>query len=81
MKTGTGQFAPFRWTTENLFDTRTAFKMSDGKKQKSTKLPQTGCPRSGKKSGKKVFIEGQGILKFVREFWSLSKSQGKVREL
>ena len=22
----------------------------------------------------------QGILKFVREFWNLSKSQGKVRE-
>ena len=43
-KTGTGQFAPFRWTNENLFDMRSSlFKMSDGKKQKSTKLHQNFC--------------------------------------
>ena len=41
MKMGTGQFAPFRWTDENLFDMHNSpFMMSDSKKQKSTKLPQ-----------------------------------------
>ena len=44
MKTGTGQFAPFRWTNENLFDMRSSlFKMLEGKKQKSTKLHQNFC--------------------------------------
>ena len=44
MKTGTGQFAPFQWTNENLFDMRSSlFKMADGKKQKSTKLHQNLC--------------------------------------
>ena len=44
MKTGTGQFAPFQWTIESLFDMRSSlFKMSDGKKQKSTKLYQNFC--------------------------------------
>ena len=43
MKMGTGQFAPFRWTNENLCDMRRTFKMSDGKKQKATKLPQNFC--------------------------------------
>ena len=39
MKTGTGQFAPFWWTNENLFDMHSSlFKMSDGKKQKSIKI-------------------------------------------
>ena len=28
----------------------------------------------------KNIFSSQGILKFVREFWNLSKSQGKVRE-
>ena len=33
------QFPPFRWANENLFDMRSSlFKMSDEKKQKSTKL-------------------------------------------
>ena len=41
MKMGTSQFAPFPWTNENLFDMRkSAFKMSDGKKQKSTNYPR-----------------------------------------
>ena len=42
----------------------------------------TGSPRSVKKSGKNIFSRSgncQGILKFVNKFWSLSKSQGKVR--
>ena len=37
----------------------------------------TGYPRSGKKWGKKIFFQGQGI---VREFWNIAESQGKVRE-
>ena len=43
MKMGTGQFAPFRWTNKNLFDMRSTFNMSDGKKQKATKLPPNFC--------------------------------------
>ena len=33
----------------------------------------SGCPRSGKKSGKKIFFQGQGT---VREFWNLSGNFG-----
>ena len=44
MKTGPGQFTPFQWTNENIFDIcSSTFKMSDGKNQKSTKLPQNFC--------------------------------------
>ena len=45
-------------------------------------LPQ-GVHGQGKSQGKIFFSRSgncQGILKFVREFWNLSKSQGKVRE-
>ena len=45
MKMGTGQFTPFRWSNENLFDMSRTFKMSDGKKQKATKLPHSVLPR------------------------------------
>jgi len=41
-------------------------------------------PTVREKSGKNDFFsrsgKGQGILKFVREIWKISKSQGKVRE-
>ena len=41
---GYRQFAPCWWTNENLFDMRSSlFKMSNGKKQKSTKLYQNFC--------------------------------------
>ena len=42
-----------------------------------------GVHGQGKSQGKNIFSRSgncQGILKFVREFWNLRKSQGKVRE-
>ena len=42
-----------------------------------------GVHGQGKSQGKNIFSRSgncQGILKFVRDFWNLSKSQGKVRE-
>ena len=46
-------------------------------------LSHQGVHGQGKSQGKNIFTRSgncQGILKFVREFWNLSKSQGKVRE-
>ena len=44
MKMGASQFAPFRWTIATRFEMHSsAFKMSDSKKQKATKLLQNFC--------------------------------------
>ena len=40
---------------------------------------KSGCPRSGKKSRKNIFFQGQGILKLIREILKLSIKSGKCQ--